>query len=186
MNNNIGLERGLPAVDLGHEALDALEALEHAREYVRDLGERELLPDTDARPAVERDVLPGARLPREPAVRAELVRVRELVRDRRVQVRPPLHHERRVPDRCVLEHGDGLGAVCAAAAGQRRVLQGHAQVEWYYRVEPQYLVDHVLKVLHALEVFVCGRAREAQCLHDLVAQLPHDLWMASKFIYRPL
>jgi len=110
-------------------ALDPVVALEQTRQDVAHLSQGELLADADARATVEWDVLPRLGLPREPAVRAEGLDVGELFGHGRVQVGAALHHEGAVADGGVLEDGDGLGAVGAAAAGEGCVFQGHADAE---------------------------------------------------------
>ena len=90
----------------------------------------ELLSNTNPRSAVERDIMPALRLPDFPALWAEDVVGRELLRGGRVEVWTAVHVQRRVADRGVFQDANGLVSVGAAAGGEGGVFEGEADLCW--------------------------------------------------------
>lgn len=82
------------------------------------LGEGKVLPDADARPAVEGHKVPGLGGPVVPAVGAEEGRVGEGVGGGRVEVGAALHGEGAVDDDVAGEGGDvGLAGLAGEGGG---------------------------------------------------------------------
>ena len=132
------------------------------------LQQRKLLPQTDARPAIERQILP----PRPqllPALGSKLLRVGSIV------VRPAVHAPRTVPDIRARFHKDGRRPVWAPAQGQHVIVGGVAAVVGHDGHEAQRLVEDVLEVLHLLDAGVVRALAGGPVLGDLGEQFVPDV-----------
>ena len=124
--------------------LNIIEPLQQPNKHIARLGQRKLLPDADARPAVERDIVP-ADFPVQPALGPEFLGVGA------PDVLAAVEEVHVIPDWLALADVDGLGAVRAAAARDGGVADGGAAVEWDDGVETEDFVEAVLEGLARFE-----------------------------------
>lgn len=158
------------------QVLDLIEALQHPDKHVAGLGQRELLADADARPAVEGEELP-ADFAGGPARRVEEVGIGA------PEVGAAVHYVHAVVDLGAGWHEDGRGTRGAAAKGQGGVADGAARVERDHRVETQCLVEDVLEVGTGFESGkgdVAWVMVGAKCVENGVAEGGEDVRVAGE------
>src|SRR2546421_2651118 len=145
------------------------------------LGQRELLAQTDARPAVEGQELPAG-LPADPAVGLELVGVGA------PEVLAAVHSVHDVADILALSDVDGGQAVGPAAAGEGGVFGSAAAVNGHVGVEAEDFGQGVLQVGAGFEVGEGDVARAlvgAELLEDDTTELVVDVWVADEEVEGP-
>lgn len=145
------------------------------------LGQRELLAQTDARPAVEGQELPAG-LPADPAVGLELVGVGA------PEVLAAVHGVHDVVDLLALLDIDGGQAVGPAAAREGGVSGGAAAVDGHVGVEAEDFGQDVLQVGAGFEVGEGDATRMlvgTELIEDDAAELVVDVWVADEEVEGP-
>jgi hypothetical protein len=148
---------------------------------VAGLGQRELLTQTDTRPAVERQELPAG-LPANPAVGLELVGVGA------PEVLAAVHGVHDVVDFLALLDVDGGQAVWPAAAREGGVFGSAAAVDGHVGIEAEDFGQDVLQVGASFEVGEGDVARVlvgAELVEDDAAELVVDVWVADEEVECP-
>lgn len=108
------------------------------------------------------------------SLRHEMRGIRKPSLRARIQVASPLHNQRTIPDRRTGQNPNRLVSIRPSTSRQRSVLERHAHVVRNHRVQSERLVHDVLKVLHVLEVLVCGLFGGADGGEDFLAQFGGD------------
>ena len=145
------------------------------------LGQRELLAQTDARPAVEGQELPAG-LPADPAVGLELVGVGA------PEVLAAVHGVHDIVDLLALVDEDGGQAVGPAAARKSGVFGGATAVDGHVGVEAEDFGQDVLQVGAGFEVGEGDVARAlvgAELVEDDAAELAVDVWVTDEEVKGP-
>jgi hypothetical protein len=159
----------------------AVKPLHQPDRHIPRLRQRELLAQTDPRPAIKRQVLPADLLPL-PPLRLKFLHI--LAPD----ILPVVHHVHKVVDFLALADVDGGVAVGAPSAGECGGADAAAGVDGNVGVQAEDLVEDVLEVGQGFEVGEGDVVRlgvGAEAVEDDGAELGVDLRVAHQGVEGP-